>query len=253
MNKNKRGFTIIEVVLFLALSAGFFLIIFIGIGPRTRQVQFSEGMRDVETYMKKQYEFLFSGVNSRSAGDLCDGSTITDPGEDTGCFVMGRAMSLTADSSNIDTIEIIGNNYTVFSASEGISFKKEVTDAHPRISRVTTKVADWGIKFVEGKYMLNDTTEEDFRALGFIRSPYGGPIVPVVYRDEAGLTPPNNLALDESVDSKFYFFGDNFTTSASYVDDFYLCFEDADGRTSQIIPSTASNLIELEFVEDCGF
>lgn len=61
---NKHGFTMVEVTLFLAISSLLSVIAIIGLGPRFRNVRFSESIRDLESNIQKEL-FRSNSVNNR--------------------------------------------------------------------------------------------------------------------------------------------------------------------------------------------
>lgn len=103
--KNSQGYTLIEVTLFLALSAMLSFIAFAGLGPRMRNVRFTSGMRTINDTIGKQFANLDTGLNVGSDGFSCvkqgdqpaiiqnlDGSGITGGSQD--CVINGRAFFL---------------------------------------------------------------------------------------------------------------------------------------------------------------
>lgn len=101
--KNKGGYTLIEVVLFLALTSAVSLIAFVGLGPRLRNVRFTSGMRSISDTVTKQSSNLMTGFNSGSgykcvvngsgsnATPSIDRDTAGTSGSSEGCVINGRA------------------------------------------------------------------------------------------------------------------------------------------------------------------
>jgi type II secretory pathway pseudopilin PulG len=106
---NKHGFTIIEVVLFLAITALLGFIAIIGLGPRFRNVRFSESMRDLETNIQKEL------INSRAVNsrpnlrctltvtgplDISATGSLDNPGEAEDCVLNGRLLVFNPDNTS---------------------------------------------------------------------------------------------------------------------------------------------------------
>lgn len=75
---NKKGFTLLEVTLFLAISSALALIVFIGLAPRLRNVRFTQASRSLEDSIDQS--FLQSQAGSSNRGDsinCASGSNIT--------------------------------------------------------------------------------------------------------------------------------------------------------------------------------
>ena len=68
---NKHGFTLLEVTLFFAVSGLLALVAFAGLGPRLRNVRFTDAVRSLESSTQRQLSDFQSGVNLRSANIGC--------------------------------------------------------------------------------------------------------------------------------------------------------------------------------------
>jgi len=68
---NKNGFTILEVVLFLAISSGLAVIVFLGLTPRLNNVRFTQSMRTTEAALARQFNSSIMGENTRSDDFTC--------------------------------------------------------------------------------------------------------------------------------------------------------------------------------------
>lgn len=62
--KSQKGFTLVEIILFLALTGLIFLIGFVGIGGRNRQVQFTDSIRSIDSFVQSNLNDVFNGVNN---------------------------------------------------------------------------------------------------------------------------------------------------------------------------------------------
>lgn len=92
---NKRGFTLLEVSLFLAISGGLTLVALIGLGPRLTNVRFSSGMRGLQENVAKQISASELGNNTGTQKYNCeiDGANLkVTPGTSASstCVFVGR-------------------------------------------------------------------------------------------------------------------------------------------------------------------
>ena len=78
---NRLGFTLLEVALFFAITGLLALVAFAGLGPRLRNVRFTDSVRTLESTAQRQLSDFQAGVNKRPAN--------------IGCTVAGGAPSLT--------------------------------------------------------------------------------------------------------------------------------------------------------------
>ena len=103
---NSKGYTLIEVSLFLAITGLLALIVFAGLGPRLRNVRFTQGVRATESSLTKQSANFQSGVSNRPpsacVSDQLFGYKVkVSAGTQTGgtsadCIINGRLVVLRA-------------------------------------------------------------------------------------------------------------------------------------------------------------
>ncbi len=68
----KSGFTLLEVSLFLAITSLLALIAFAGLGPRLRNVRFTDAVRSLDSTTQKQLSDFQDGVNNRGVTSKCN-------------------------------------------------------------------------------------------------------------------------------------------------------------------------------------
>jgi hypothetical protein len=86
---NKKGFTLLEVTLFLAVAGFLTVIAFIGLGPRLTNSRFSAAVKDLESSFTSNINGSVSGQNSRP--DI------------TGCVLNSNSTIVVEDSSSGDS------------------------------------------------------------------------------------------------------------------------------------------------------
>lgn len=65
---NSKGYTLLEVSLFLAISGMLAAVALIGLAPRLRNVRFTQSVRGIETSLQKQSSNFQSGLNLHDGG-----------------------------------------------------------------------------------------------------------------------------------------------------------------------------------------
>lgn len=115
--KYSTGFTIIEVVLFLAISGFLLTIVVFGMGSQMRNSRFSDSVQGIAAYVNKQYSDIQTGVNNRQQAVKCTKSgtslTLSDIGGDlagssAGCMLIGRKFTL--EETSIKANDIIASS-----------------------------------------------------------------------------------------------------------------------------------------------
>lgn len=99
---NKKGYTLLEVTLFLAISSLLALTAFVGLGPRLRNARFTDSIRSTESSFAKEMQASQSGANFRDNSSGCGikdvaGSKVPDltttasePGASGNCVISGK-------------------------------------------------------------------------------------------------------------------------------------------------------------------
>lgn len=228
MRRNKKGFTIIEVVLFLALSGLLFLVGFIGVGLRTRSVQSTDSMRSLESYIQQELNEVISGVNVQGSS----------AGEDSSRIIIGKLFSM--NGSNIDVYTIVGNRLSgdQLTVGPGGTEIDLIDAAQPRAlgdisgPRVSPYDVRWGSTFDQA---FNQGVASDYTVFGFLRSPGSTQIYPIAL-DTSGMDLSGNL-----LDSASYSIGSEV--------DFQACYELPDGKRAALLiaPGSQNESAEILF------
>lgn len=119
MGSHERGFTIIEVLLFLAISGLMLAAAIMGVTANINNSRFNDGLRSTESYLQREYNEVASGVNDRDEALACDAfGQITTGGPSnptkspgmTNCVILGRFIKL--GGSKLTSRYIIGYGAT---------------------------------------------------------------------------------------------------------------------------------------------
>lgn len=111
-SRGSKGYTIVEVSLFLGISALMLAIALVGTGVSIRTTRFTDSTRSLHAYVQQQYDDLINGVNSRFGNEACNSGTINTginqtPGT-SNCLYMGKLLIFAPNNSTVTTYNIIG-------------------------------------------------------------------------------------------------------------------------------------------------
>ncbi len=107
----ERGFTIIEVVLFLAIAGSLFALLMVGISTGIAQQRYSESVRSYKALLQDQYLAAVNIRNQKTDTDKCDpltGRTDGTARNDWGasaCVILGRVIQV-VPGRNGETVEV---------------------------------------------------------------------------------------------------------------------------------------------------
>lgn len=187
------GFTIVEVILFLALTGLLLLAAMAGVNANINNTRFNDAIRSSVSYLQGQYDQVSNGRNDRDAALSCDsalnlGTGTTPPGM-TDCAVLGRFIKL--EGSEFTARYILG--YSPVPLSQ---LTQEDTAA---LAQMTIVVADdhapassfqvpWSIA-VTGSSVSSTSP----LGLAIIRSPVSGNVMYYTFPTSSGTPSPNNV------------------------------------------------------------
>lgn len=136
----KRGFTIIETLIVLAVTGGLFIMAAALISNRQNKAQFSEGIRDVESRIQQIISEVSTGYYPNNGNFRCteqaDGPRLENVGGTQGtnedCIFLGKVMHFAVDSDDSSQVNV----YSLVGLREKVSSSDLVdslTDARPRL------------------------------------------------------------------------------------------------------------------------
>lgn len=107
---NKQGFTIIEVMLFLAISGALTVAVLVGAGASISQQRYRDSVNSLSTFLQQQYSEVASVRNDRDAQWTCGGAGVlaapsggTSRGT-TDCSVLGKIIRLDDTRAIVRTV-----------------------------------------------------------------------------------------------------------------------------------------------------
>lgn len=179
--KTNNGFTIIEVMLFLAVTGALTITILASAGTSITQQRYRDSVSSLKSLIQTQYTEVANVVNSRDKDWTCTSSGEVVPvdgvaGEPRGtsdCVIMGRIVTINETGKTITSSNVIGHRTTGTPAEE--SDLAELTNNYTLtispINPDTTEVG-WGAQVVKPK-----STNAQPVTIMILRSPLSGAIV----------------------------------------------------------------------------
>lgn len=193
MNVRLGGFTIIEVMLFLSITGLLLIGAFLASGSAVGQIRFTDGVRGLESFMKRQYEEVLSGVNSRPNNIRCSGSATSSGTSSPGtsnCYLLGKAIVFTAGSSEARTFYVVGSEPTIVDPDDSLD---ESLKSYAPATVTTESEAfsiPWDVYFRAGKRQ----DSQAINAIAFLRSPISSQVGVYLFNTSASITNPEPLS-----------------------------------------------------------
>lgn len=143
------GFTLIEVMIVVAISSALATMIVIGHGAFMERARFNDAMDTVLSQLNRSRREVYAVVNENTGRD-CSGSLNSDTGANTDCVLFGKAVQFHPDSSQITIRTLVatldGTNFT----NQEMAGLREITQMQ------RTSQLEWGVEFT-GDGMSADT------------------------------------------------------------------------------------------------
>lgn len=236
--KRQRGFTVIEVTLFLGITGLLFLIALLGTGSTIRSVRFSDSGRSLTAFVQRQYDELINGLNTRDNTVTCSGGLVSSGTQTPGtsnCLLMGRLLVFQANSPNIAVYKVVGTEPANVDYSQ--SDTDLIADFQPRVV-TSTGVTNYSIPwqaYLSGSKRLSDN--QAVTGLLLVRSPKSSRVVSYTYKP----TSPVDSNLSGVV-----------ATAANVGQTSNFCIKNADnlGLPAKLVVSNAPNQQAVQIVFD---
>lgn len=195
------GFTIVEVVIFLAISALMISIAIVGVSNSISSARFTDTVRSFESFMQRQYDETLNGVNSRTGNEVCNSAgevtegPLSVPGASNNCLLLGKYLSFTKGSSLVRVHYVVGTHPSSLTSTDGDA--AAIVKAKPHVVKGSTE-KEFEIPWQAGVY---DTRRDDNKAINgvaLVRSPKSSSIytytfyTPAVPDDLTALLTPGN-------------------------------------------------------------
>ena len=179
--KTQTGFTIIETMLFLAVTGMLATVILVGSGVAIGQQRYRDSVNSLKSYVQQQYSEVTNVVNSRDKSWTCDANGNAIEADALGgqargtsdCVLLGRYITVDETGTKLTSSNVIG--YKASGATTAVNDILELTTnykltASP-IDQDTVDVS-WGAQIVKSK-----TTAPMPLSMLIIRSPLSGAVM----------------------------------------------------------------------------
>jgi hypothetical protein len=194
---SQRGYTIVEVTLFLGVSGLLFLVVLFTTGGTIRNFRFTDSGNSLKTYVQKQYDNVLAGVNTRDNQQICQAGAfsagIQEPGT-SNCFFMGKLILFRQGSYELNVYNIVGTEPS--NLDFGLTDEQQIAAYQPAVvtSIAAEKYAIPWQAYISGIRRMStaDATPQATNALAIIRSPSSTRILTYTYK-EPSATPTVNL------------------------------------------------------------
>jgi type II secretory pathway pseudopilin PulG len=261
MNRRlEPGFTIIESVLFLAVSTALAVGILATSSSVIAQQRYKDATTRLQSFMQGQYLDATYVVNSRGSDWQCSTSGVrSDAAADnargtTDCFIMGKLLSLTDNGSVIDSRNVIGHLGAGVTATEEESVTNDIeafelydmswTDTEREVFEI-----DWGTSLTQSDGpSAGSAIEEQY--LFVLKSPFSGSLRTFAYNpsddgSDERYTLPEANATNRALPKKLF---------TSFNEDLTYCIKSPELTVFQavglVIRANASSPSSIELVGD---
>ncbi|MBL8160028.1 hypothetical protein JNJ66_06255 [Candidatus Saccharibacteria bacterium] len=176
--KKSGGFTIIEVMLFLAVSGLLLTVALIGTGSMMRQIRFSDSGRSLHAFVQGQYNDILTGVNPRTANAACAASATSGAGSSR-CLLLGKLIRFETDSDVVKSYPVIATRIPDLAGADATLSDEQLiaTAAQPVVIK-NTGVEEfeipWGAEIIGSRRTSDKQTANTYLLL---RSPRSSRIV----------------------------------------------------------------------------
>lgn len=116
MSSKQSGFTIIEVLMFIAISGLLLLGAMAGISGSITSTRFNDAVNSTTSFIQSQYGAVASGRNSRLPNVDCNAGAVTSGGSVAGmtdCVILGRLVEFSVGGTAIKSRYIVGKDTAV--------------------------------------------------------------------------------------------------------------------------------------------
>ncbi|HWT40822.1 MAG TPA: hypothetical protein VN081_06190 [Dongiaceae bacterium] len=177
--RTSHGFTIIETMLFLAVSGILILAMIAGTGASLNIQRYRDAVESFKSLVQQQYSDLNSVQNSRSDTLSCDSNAnpVANgdqlPGQ-TGCFIIGKYMRI--DASDVAIYNVLAYQKSTVIQPDDITSLKNNYNISVDTTNVENYTMEWGTQIAWPVSGTGASAQPTPRQLGmlFLRSPDSG-------------------------------------------------------------------------------
>jgi type II secretory pathway pseudopilin PulG len=184
--KKTAGFTIIEVMLFLAVSGALAVAILVGSGVAINQQRYRDSVSSLKSFLQEQYSDTTNTTNSRTGDEACSNAVVVTPPSyipapqprgTTNCLLLGRSIVISNNGTQVTVSNVVGYRTSDTAPLEATDSLELTTNYRLATSPIDQEVksVDWGARVVKPK-----TSTAQPLAMMIIHSPLSGSIMTFV-------------------------------------------------------------------------
>lgn len=178
---NTRGYTLLEVTLFMAISSLLALTAFVGLGPRLRNVRFTDSVRSLEASVNQQFSGVSQGANARTGGVACQPSgnaiaigsiqsNASVGGDQAGCVLNGVVAEFSQNQVAYRKIVSLRVPATGCSVAESDPLYSRITQCHA--ATIIASSVEQPVVYSYSNGLQKNGDSSDF-SVGFLQDPAG--------------------------------------------------------------------------------
>jgi type II secretory pathway pseudopilin PulG len=184
VGNTERGFTVIEVMLFLAITGGLFAALMVSVNVGVTQQRYLDSVRSYKSLLQNQYSEVLNTRNVEDSAFKCtDKAVIGNSSVPRGtrgtssCVILGRAIQIDENGGGkkITTSSVIG--YDNLSQGSGTDELTTLNGYLPKLSEFDTEIneVDWG-GHLTTTAIVSGEHEKSTAVILILRSPATGTI-----------------------------------------------------------------------------
>jgi type II secretory pathway pseudopilin PulG len=184
--RKNAGFTIIEVMLFLAVTGMLAVAILVGSGVSIGQQRYRDSVNTLKSFIQDQYSETTNVTNSRSGNSACTNAVVIEPPASvpdpqprgtSDCVLMGRLLTIGDNGIDLRASNVVGYRTSQTAPVAATDFLELTTNYRIAASPIDVEEnqVEWGAKVVKPK-----TTTIEPLSIMIIRSPLSGSIMTFV-------------------------------------------------------------------------
>ena len=180
-----KGFTVIEVTLFVAISGVLIVTLLVGAGASLNTQRYRDSATSFKSLLQKQYSSINNVQNSYSGRYKCNPTAeiveVTNPADDSDalgqseCVLVGKYLYV--NGSDIDIYSLVSlEDTTDTSIDNDLEYIKENYIFRASTAEVESHSLEWGTEIAWAQDGVDEKTNQTPRDIGIliIRSPHSG-------------------------------------------------------------------------------
>lgn len=199
---SQKGFTILETLLFLTVSAFLFVALLVGTSAAIEQQRYKDGVNSFASFLQTQYNEVVNVSNDRDGAQACktdasivaDGTTPVQPRGTSECVKLGRLLEV--DKGQVKSFDLIGyppGTTQATSASDIAVLKSYTLKTYPLPDPDSSYELPWGT-FPDKVVRSGTTTTDGFFYVLMVHAPRGNTIKLFTSTSKTSPTPVENPA-----------------------------------------------------------